>query len=158
MPEAQTNSGSKFFICVSPQNKNLTEAEFKALAFVQVSRVGNVGERGITTNSVTYDTWDTEVALKGKGISNAGDPEVEVARDLADPGQIAMRAAGQPNVQDAYAFKIERPGGEVEYLRGLVMGPRTPGGRNEDFVLHVYSLGLNQVPIEVPAPAPASGG
>lgn len=152
MTEAQTNSGSKLFICATPQNKDLTEVEFAALTYVQVKKVGNVGERGITTNIVTYDTWDTAVALKGKGISNAGDPEVEVARDLADPGQTAMRAAGQPDVQDAYAFKVERPSGEVEYLRGLVTGPRTPGGRNEDFVLHVYSLALNQVPVEVPAP------
>ncbi|MBD8696601.1 hypothetical protein [Stenotrophomonas sp. CFBP 13718] len=152
MPEAQTNSGSKLSICVLPQNEDLTETAFAALTYVQVKKVGNVGERGITTNIVTYDTWDTAVALKGKGISNAGDPEVEMARDLADPGQIAMRAAGQPDVQDAYAFKVERPSGEIEYLRGLVTGPRTPGGRNEDFVLHVYSLALNQVPVEVPAP------
>lgn len=152
MPEAQTNSGSKLSICVLPQNEDLTETQFAALTYVQIKKVGNVGERGITTNIVTYDTWDTAVTLKGKGISNAGDPEVEMARDLADPGQTAMRAAGQPDVQDAYAFKVERPSGEVEYLRGLVTGPRTPGGRNEDFVLHVYSLALNQVPVEVPAP------
>ena len=152
MPEAQTNSGSKLSICVLPQNEDLTETQFAALTYVLVKKVGNVGERGITTNIVTYDTWDTAVALKGKGISNAGDPEVEMARDLADPGQTAMRAAGQPDVQDAYAFKVERPSGEIEYLRGLVTGPRTPGGRNEDFVLHVYSLALNQVPVEVPAP------
>jgi hypothetical protein len=63
-----------------------------------------------------------------------------------------MRAAGAPDVPDAYAFKIERPSGEVEYLRGLVAGPNTPGGRNEDFVLNTYTLALNQAPITVPAP------
>ncbi|MCC4588763.1 hypothetical protein LL962_16920 [Xanthomonas sp. NCPPB 1067] len=152
MAEAQTNSGSKLYICATPQNSDLTKTQFEALTFVQVKKVGSVGERGLTTNIVTYDTWDTAVSLKGKGISNAGDPEVEMARDLADPGQIAMRAAGQPTVTSAYALKVERPSGEIEYLRGLVTGPRTPGGRNEDFVLHVYSLALNQVPIEVPAP------
>lgn len=152
MAEAQTNSGSKLYICATPQNSDLTETQFKALTYVQVKKVGSVGERGLTTNIVTYDTWDTAVSLKGKGISNAGDPEVEMARDLADPGQIAMRAAGQPTVTSAYALKVERPSGEIEYLRGLVTGPRTPGGRNEDFVLHVYSLALNQVPVEVPAP------
>lgn len=152
MAEAQTNSGSKLYICVTPKNEDLDEAGFAALTWVPVAKVGSVGERGTTTNIVTYDTWDTLVALKGKGISNAGDPEVEMARDLADPGQIAMRAAGAPDVADAYAFKVERPSGETEYFRGLVTGPRTPGGRNEDFVLHVYTLGLNQVPIEVAAP------
>jgi hypothetical protein len=143
MPEAQTNNGSKLSICVLTQNEDLTETAFSALTYVQLKKVGNVGERGITTSIFTYETWDTAVALKGKGISNAGDPEVEMARDLADPDQTAMRAAGQPDVQDAYACKVERPSGEIEYLRGLVTGPRTPSGRNEDFVLHVYSLALN---------------
>jgi len=150
--EAKTNAGSKLYICVTPQNEDLTQAEFAALTYVQVKKVGNVGERGINTNIVTYDTWDTQVALKGKGITNAGDPPVEVAEDLADPGQIAMRAAGAPSVADAYAFKVERADGSVEYLRGLVAGPNTPGGRNEDFVLNTYVLGLNQVPIPVAAP------
>lgn len=152
MPEAQTNAGAKLSICITPKNENQTEALFKALAYVQVKKVGSIGERGIDTNVVQYDTYDTLVALKGKGITNAGDPQIEVAQDLKDPGQIAMRAAGLPNVADAYAFKIDYPDGSVEYLRGLVAGPKTPGGRNEDFVLNTYTLALNQVPIAVAAP------
>jgi len=152
MAEAKTNAGSKLYICVTPKNADLTETEFAALAYVQVKKVGSVGERGINTNIVTYDTWDTVVALKGKGITNAGDPPVEVAQDLSDPGQIAMRAAGAPNVADAYAFKVERADGSIEFLRGLVAGPNSPGGRNEDFVLNTYTLALNQVPIAVAAP------
>lgn len=150
--EAKTNAGSKLYICAVPKNTDLTETEFKALTFVEVKKVGSVGERGINTNIVQYDTWDTQVALKGKGITNAGDPQVEVAEDLADPGQIAMRAAGAPNVPDAYAFKVERPDGSLEFLRGLVAGPNSPGGRNEDFVLNTYTLALNQAPIRVAAP------
>lgn len=152
MAEAKTDAGSKLYICVTPKNADLTETEFAALAYVQVKKVGSVGERGINTNIVTYDTWDTVVARKGKGITNAGDPPVEVAQDLTDPGQIAMRAAGAPNVADAYAFKVERADGSIEFLRGLLAGPNSPGGCNEDFVLNTYVLGLNQVPIVVPAP------
>ncbi|HEL4296713.1 TPA: hypothetical protein UM674_000642 [Stenotrophomonas maltophilia] len=150
--EAKTNAGSKLFICVLPQNEDLTATEFAALTFVQVKKVGSIGERGINTNVVQYDTLDTLVALKGKGITNAGDPQVEVAEDLADPGQVAMRAAGAPDVPDTYAFKIERADGSIEYLRGLVTGPNVPGGRNEDFILNTYTLGLNQVPVVVAAP------
>ncbi len=152
MPEAQTNSGSKLYICVTPQNEDLEEADFEALTYVQVKKVGSVGERGINTNIVTYDTWDTQVSMKGKGITNAGDPQVELAEDLADPGQIAMRAAGAPNVPDAYAFKVERANGSLEYLRGLVAGPNSPGGRNEDFIINTFTLALNQAPLIVPAP------
>ncbi|HAL22592.1 MAG TPA: hypothetical protein DCP40_07680 [Stenotrophomonas sp.] len=150
--EAKTNAGSKLFICVLPQNEDLTATGFAALTFVQVKKVGSIGERGINTNVVQYDTLDTLVALKGKGITNAGDPQIEVAEDLADPGQVAMRAAGAPDVPDTYAFKIERADGSIEYLRGLVTGPNVPGGRNEDFILNTYTLGLNQVPVVVPAP------
>ncbi|HDX0925528.1 TPA: hypothetical protein ACG5JQ_000325 [Stenotrophomonas maltophilia] len=150
--EAKTNAGSKLFICVLPQNADLTATEFAALTFVQVKKVGSIGERGINTNVVQYDTLDTLVALKGKGITNAGDPQIEVAEDLTDPGQVAMRAAGAPDVPDTYAFKIERADGSIEYLRGLVTGPNVPGGRNEDFILNTYTLGLNQVPVVVAAP------
>ncbi len=152
MPEAQTNSGSTLHICVTPKNEDLDATAFAALTYVQVKKIGNIGERGINTNIVTYDTYDTQVALKGKGITNAGDPQIEMAEVLTDPGQIAMRAAGAPDVPDAYAFKIERASGEVEYLRGLVAGPNTPGGRNEDFVLNTYTLALNQAPITVAGP------
>ncbi len=150
--EAKTNAGTKLHICATPKNTDLTETEFKALTFVQVKKVGSIGERGISTNIVQYDTLDTLVALKGKGITNAGDPQVEVAEDLTDPGQVALRAAGAPNVPDAYAFKVERADGSIEYLRGLVAGPNVTGGRNEDFVLNTFTLALNQAPITVPAP------
>ncbi|HEL4856774.1 TPA: hypothetical protein UL920_004219 [Stenotrophomonas maltophilia] len=150
--EAKTNAGSKLSICVLPQNEDLTATEFAALTFVQVKKVGSIGERGINTNVVQYDTLDTLVALKGKGITNAGDPQIEVAEDLTDPGQVAMRAAGAPDVPDTYAFRIERADGSIEYLRGLVTGPNVPGGRNEDFILNTYTLGLNQVPVIVAAP------
>ncbi|MBH1851937.1 hypothetical protein I5V61_06625 [Stenotrophomonas maltophilia] len=152
MAEAKTNAGSKLHICVTPQNEDLTVAEFAALIYVQVKKVGSIGERGINTNIVSYDTLDTLVSMKGKGITNAGDPQVEMAEDLADPGQVAMRAAGAPAVPDAYAFKIENTDGTVEYLRGLVAGPNKPGGRNEDFRLNTYTIALNQQPIDVPAP------
>ncbi len=152
MPEAQTNSGDKLHICVLPQNEELTATQFDALTYVQVKKVGSLGERGINTNVVSYDTLDTVVSLKGKGITNAGDPTVEVAEDLADPGQTAMRAAGSPYVKDNYALKIERSDGTLEYWRGLVTGPNVPGGRNEDFRLNNFTVALNQPPLIVPAP------
>lgn len=62
--EAKTNAGSKLYICVTPKNEELTETQLKALQYVQVKKVGSVGGRGINTNIVTYDTWDTLVALK----------------------------------------------------------------------------------------------
>lgn len=147
---AFTNSGSTVSICITPQNANLTETAFAALDYVEIANVGNLGERGASTNIVSYDTWNTNTTLKGKGITNAGDPQLEVAQDLSDPGQTAVRAAAAARA-DNYAFKVERQNGDVQYFRGLVTGPTEPGGRNEDFVLNVFTLALNQIPIDVAA-------
>ena len=156
MADPRTNSGAKLYIAVDgtgdalPQNTDLNLAAYQALTWLEISNVGSFGETGTNTNVVSYDTLDTEVTKKGKGISNAGDAELELARDPADLGQIELRAAAL--TRDNYAFKYEQDdqitpttgNGTTYYNRGLVAGPRHPNGRNEAVVLEVYTLGMNQ--------------
>jgi len=156
-----TNAGRIFEVCATPQQDNLTEAEFAALTYVRVSGVGNFGETGSSTNILTYDTWDDEVTQKGKGMTNAGDPELEVRYDPTDPGQVILRTMAETTFN--YAFRVvgnDKPDNDpgstptIRYNRGLVTGPRQPNGRNEDFQLDIFGLGLNQKQITVP---PTSG-
>lgn len=152
---ANTMAGGKLFICATPQPTNLTQNQYEALVWVQVKGVGNHGETGTSQNVVSYNTWDTLFSDKGKGIANAGDPVVEVARIAADPGQALMRTAAAAGNQQYYAFKIERndaPSGGTPtklYNRGLVTGPVNPNGENEAFDLERYTLGLVQEQITV---------
>lgn len=161
MANAKTQAGAKFYIAVDEvndeaevQNSDLSETEYEALTWLEVKGVGSVGETGTDTNIVSYDELSTEVTQKGKGISNAGDPEIECRRIGDDPGQVEMRAAALTT--DSYAFKYELDdsagvNGTTYYNRGLVTGPRHPNGRNEDFDLEMYALGLNQKEIVVEA-------
>lgn len=149
-----TNAGSKLYICATPQAVDLSQAAFEGLTWVQIKGVGSLGETGSQTNILTYDTWDTTVVQKAKGMTNAGDPEIELARDDTDPGQDLLRAAAATNYN--YAFKTERNDKKTDagtptviYNRGLVTGPRRPNGRNEDFDLEIFSLGLNQKEVVV---------
>lgn len=152
-----TNAGSTLYVCATDQPDDLDASEYAALTWVQVTGVGSHGEAGTSTNILTYDTWDTEVAQKAKGISDAGSPDIEVARDPDDAGQVILRTAANTNLN--YAFKIERndnpdpsPGDgtpTIIYNRGLVTGPRRPFGRNEDFDLEIFSLALQQKEIVV---------
>lgn len=159
---AQTNKNRKFYVSVTldegsiPQAApdDLTQSEYEALKWTQVKHVGSIGQTGMDTNIVSYDELDTEVTQKNKGISNAGDPDVECARAPTDLGQVAMRAAGATKFY--YAFKTvddDAPSagysGSVYYNRGLVTGPKRPNGRNEDFNLEVFTLGLVQKEIVV---------
>lgn len=156
---ADTLSGAKLYVCATAQNTDLNEAAFEALTWVQVKGVGSHGETGTNTNIVSYDTWDTEFVQKAKGTSNAGDPEVELARIPADAGQVIMRTAGDHFNKNNYAFKIElndAPSGGTPttiFNRGMVAGPRIPLGRNEDFITEIYTLALQQQQIIVDAAA-----
>jgi hypothetical protein len=144
---ANSNSGLTFGISTTAQNADLANAAaYAALTFTAVGSVGKVGARGIDTNILSYPTLDEVVTQKAKGLTNAGDPEVECANVPADAGQVAMIAAGVPAVKDAYAFEIV-VNGETYYNRGIVTGPVRPGGGNEDFDLVMFKLGLVQAEI-----------
>jgi hypothetical protein len=155
MSGALTQAGAKFYIAVDVggdaevHDSDLLLAAYEGLTWLEVKGVGNLGETGTTTNMVSYDEHATDVSQKGKGISNAGDPDVECRRIGDDPGQIQMRAATETKL--SYAFKREMDNspnatgtGTTRFNRGLVAGPRIPNGGNEDFDLEVYTLGLNQ--------------
>lgn len=158
---ANTNAASKIYVCPVPQNSNLTEADYESLQWVLVKGVGNLGETGKSTNVLTYNTWDTEVADKAKGITDAGSPTLEVARDPFDPGQDILREAGKVGNNNKYAFKIQRADGEIggtgtiQYNRGIVGGPTRPNGQNEDFDVEIFNLGFVQEEIVV---EPTKGG
>lgn len=151
---ANTNKGRKFYICVTPQSADLSKSEYEALTYVEVSNVGSVGETGMNTNIVSYDELATDVTQKQKGISNAGDPDIECARNPTDPGQIALRAAAKTKFYYATKFEdADAPDANhtnsIYYNRGLITGAKRPNGRNEDFILEVFPLGLVQQEIVV---------
>lgn len=158
---ANTNAASKWYVCETPQNRDLTEADYNGLPWTLIKGVGNVGETGKTTNILTYNTWDTTVADKAKGITDAGSPTFEVARDPEDPGQQILRDAGAVGNNNTYAFRCVRADGPIGgtgtvfYNRGLVGGPTRPNGQNEDFDLEVFTLGFVQEEIVV---LPTTGG
>lgn len=158
---ANSNAASKIFVCATPQNAVLVQADYEALSWVEVGGVGSRGETGKSTNMLNYDTWGDSVIQKAKGLTDAGSPELECARKPTDPGQIILRAAGAVGNNNNYAFKELRSDGviggvgTVKYNRGLVAGPKSPGGRNEDFDLEVFTLAFQQEEIVV---NPGAGG
>lgn len=160
-----TNAGAKVYFCSTAQpTLPLDQEDFEALVWIQVGKVGNLGDLGATTNIVNYDTLDTDVTQKAKGITDAGTFEIEVGRVYNDAGQVALRAAGLTKFN--YAVKVEladAPSADytntIIYNCGVVTGPTLPGGGNEDFVRETYSFGFNQRGVTVnPAliPSPSS--
>lgn len=158
---ANTNAASKMYVCATAQNSELSQSDYAALVWTEITGIGNVGETGKNTNMLSYDTWDTVVTQKAKGITDAGGGDLELARIPNDAGQAILRIAGAVGNNNNYAFKMVRADGGVGstgtifYNRGLVSGPKRPNGRNEDFDLEVFTLAFQQEEIEV---APSAAG
>lgn len=152
---ANANAASKLYICATAQNTILTQTDYELLTWVEIGGVGSRGEMGKNTNMLTYDTWGDSVVQKAKGMTDAGSVEIELARSATDAGQVLLRTAAAVGNNNNYAFKELRADGPVGgvgsvfYNRGLVAGPRRPGGRNEDFDLEVFTLGFQQEEIVV---------
>lgn len=152
---ANSNAASKIYICATAQNTDLDQAAYEALAWTEIKGIGSLGEKGKITNVLTYPTWDTTVIQKAKGMTDAGSPELEVARLPSDPGQDLLRAAAAVGNNNNYAFKEVRADGAtattgtVIYNRGMVVGLKRPGGRNEDFDIEIFTLAFQQEEILV---------
>ena len=152
---ANSNAASKIYVCATPQNSELDQTDYESLDWTEITGIGSLGEMGTATNILNYDTWDTVVSQKAKGVSDAGSPDLEVARIPDDAGQTILRAASVVGNNNNYAIKILRSdgttptNGTVIYTRGLITGPRRPNGRNEDFDLEIFTFALQQQEIVV---------
>jgi hypothetical protein len=155
MANKATKKGTKVYVCATAQNSDLISSTYAALTWVQVGKVGNVGDFGADSTMNSYNTLDEAVTQKQKGTANAGDPPIEVASVAADAGQVILRTFGDPLNQDNMAIKIERNDGgagftnTIFYSRGVVSGPLYPGGGSDDFELERFTIGLNQLPVRV---------
>lgn len=150
------NKGRKVYFSPTAQASDLNQAAFEAIVdWVEVGNVVTTGETGANTNVVSQDYWGTDVTQKQTGITNAGDPTIEVGQDLSDAGQTAMRNVA--NNGGYYAFKIEDkllPGETTpvtRYNRGLVLGPIDSNGDVEGWNNQTFTLGLVQTQITVDA-------
>lgn len=140
-----TLAGATVSISTTAVTLPLNAAAFAALTFAPIGSVGNLGDYGSAPNIVNYDTLDTEVRSKAKGVEDAGELSIEVARIFDDPGQIAIRAAALTKFY--YAVKVEYADAPSEdwsntimYAAGPVTGPQLLGGGTDDFVRESYTV------------------
>lgn len=142
---ANSMMGGKVYISAAQATLPVNAAAYAALSWTEIKLVGNMGQIGTTVNSLSYPTWGDTVTQKAKGAADSGNPTLEVMRNTADAGQIAVKAAALTNL--TYAFKVERndklTGGGTNslfYNWGYVAGPTRPQGGNEDFDVEIYTF------------------
>lgn len=156
-----TLQGAKVSISSDEVTLPLNAAGFAALTFTEIGSVGNLGDYGAAPNIISYNTLATDVTSKAKGVEDAGELSIEVARIFDDAGQIAIRAAAATKFY--YAIKIEYADAPTDdwsntimYAAGPVSGPQLLGGGTDDFIRESYTVAFTDqrpifvAPVETP--------
>ncbi|MBL3684548.1 hypothetical protein F2981_16730 [Sinorhizobium meliloti] len=113
-------------------------------------------------NIINYNTLDTEVMSKAKGVEDAGDLAIEVARIFDDPGQIAILRCCGNQVQLRDQGRIRRaptPSWSNTIMYAAGPGFRSPASRAaalDDFIRESYTVAFTDqrpifvAPVETP--------
>ncbi|OHV17543.1 hypothetical protein BK022_04980 [Methylorubrum extorquens] len=149
-----TATGARIFIGpVAPPTTD-TEAEFEALTWTEIGLVESLGEFGDESNAVNFASLGDGRQRKAKGVRDAGNLALTVARDPTDPGQDALIAAEATN--NKYAFKVTYPDrltptgdDSADYFRALVMSKRSNVGSADNVIRRSFTLGIDSAIISV---------
>jgi len=150
-----TLQGAKVFISTDEVTLPLNAAAFAGLTWVEIGSVGNLGDYGAAPNIISYNTLATEVTSKAKGVEDAGELSIEVARIFDDAGQIKAREASGTKFN--WGIKIEYADAPTDdysntimYAAGPVSGPQMLGGGTDDFIRESFTVAFtDQRPIYV---------
>lgn len=128
--------------------------------YTRVTSITDIGDFGDAAEVVKVLTIDAGRVAKLKGARDAGSWEFSVTREMADAGQIALRAAAATDLE--FNIKIEGPDKPSEnvgskpttqYLRGLVEEKHKFGDGNA-VLSQTFMVELTAAPVTI---APVTG-
>lgn len=129
----------------------ITAAE--ALTWTEIGEAEDLGDFGDEASEVTFTALSNRRVRKFKGTYNAGTITCQCGSDPADPGQLAMIAAFETDLD--YPFRVAlndklTVGGTptILYFVGKVMSKRRNIGNVENVVRQSYPVGINSRIVE----------
>lgn len=129
---------------------------FESLVWTEVGEVEDLGEFGDEASEITFTALADRRTRKFKGTFNAGTVTVQAGSDPADPGQAAMIAALDSDLDFPFRVTLNDQltlGGTPTtlYFGGKVMSKRRNVGNVENVVRQNFPVGINTRIIEVAA-------
>ena len=123
-------------------------ADYTSDTFTPVNGLTDIGEFGAEKEEIKFTTIEDGQVHKLNGSSDSGNWDVEIARDNADAGQIALRAAAKSEA--LYNFHVELVDGTDFYFRGVVRAAKNAFGSN-DVNKQKFTVGIPGEILEVTA-------
>jgi hypothetical protein len=94
------------------------QAGYSALSYTKVGQIESIGDFGREREINKFVPLETGIAMKVVGSADAGAPDIVVALDTDDAGQVLMKAASRSD--NAYSIKITSKQGDVYYMQAFV--------------------------------------
>lgn len=140
--------GAFIRICMTGKPATMTEAGFKALTYVEVGEVDNIGEYGAESALQSRTRLKDGTVKKRKGPRNFGALPLTLAMVPGDLGQIAMRTAEEDS--ESYPVEVNFPDGTIDYLLGFVMSFKDNiGGAEGGTIMSSSNIEIDTKPIRV---------
>jgi hypothetical protein len=93
-------------------------AGFSALSFTKLGQVESISEFGVERETIKFVPLDTGIAQKVVGSADSGTPDVTVALDTDDAGQVIMKAGA--NSDNPLSFEVTSKQGDKYYFQAIV--------------------------------------
>lgn len=153
----RTAAGSKLYIGPVADSSVDTQAEFEALAFVEVGEIESIGDFGDQAANTNFTALGDRRVRKIKTTFDAGTIALTLGRDPSDSGQAALVAALAQD--DDYAIKVTlndasqgSPSSPTTfYFRGQIQSYTTQIGSADNVVKATTNIAINSAIIEVAA-------
>lgn len=114
----QTTGGA--VISIGPAPATLDAVGFAAVVVDAIGEVTSIGTLGKIWNTATHTPMAGEQVIEKKTSYNLQHPELALAIDDINPGQLAAEAANDTHL--SYTIKITRQNGDAIYFTAQVSG------------------------------------
>ncbi len=120
---------------------------FAALTFTEVGEITDMGEYGRQYNLVTHNPLNNRKTVKRKGSYNDGSLALQLARVLADAGQIILVNAVDSDT--SISCKVTLQDGTIQYFTAQVMSYTTGVGSVDQITNAACTLEIDDSIVEV---------
>lgn len=143
----RTSAGTRIHISTTLVPCDYTEADFNALAWLEVGEVSDLGEFGREYNMVNFNPLGNRKTIKRKGSYNDGTIAMQVARVTSDAGQAACKTA--LNSDDSYPFRVTLQDGTKFYFTAQVASYTTNVGSVDQITSAAINLEIDNDILEL---------
>ena len=127
----QTNAGTAISVSIAAPATH-DDAGFAALTYTLIGEIVTTGTKGPSVALVTHSPLDKRAIQKYKGTVNYGTYSMGLGLDIADAGQILLKAgADGAQIDVVHSFKEVKQNGAIEYYRAVIMSFDRAGGGND---------------------------